>query len=66
MNERSAHLHLDGWAGRIGVPVVVVGETPKKYRIRLTCWTNLPSRRRGEAGDVVLVPKHAITFPEAA
>lgn len=53
-------LRLDGWAGRTDVPVQVVGETSKRYRIKLMHDTRLPGRREGRAGDVVLVPKYAI------
>lgn len=55
------YLNLDGWAGRNRVPVEVVEETPKRYRVKLGESCSLPSRRSGRAGDVVLVPKYAIT-----
>lgn len=56
----TATLLLDGWAGRERVPVEIVGETPKRYRVRLLAECRLPSRRRGKAGDVVLVPRYAV------
>ena len=60
MTMSNAKLLLDGWAGRSEHPVEVVEETPKRYRVKLLCDVRLPSRREGKAGDVVLVPKHAI------
>ena len=59
MNE-AAKLRLDSWAGREYVPVMIVGETPKRYRIRLLRDALLPSRRQCKAGDVVSVPKYAV------
>lgn len=53
-------LRLDGWAGRIDVPVEVVGETRTKYRITLLVSAMLPGRRLVERGETVLVPKHAV------
>jgi hypothetical protein len=57
---QSAVLLLNGWSGRSEHPIELVGETPKRYRVRLLCDVRLPSRRQGRAGDVILVPKHAI------
>lgn len=62
--ERRAWLHLCGYHGTTRTPVRIVfgGETPTRYRVRLTEDTRLPGRnRRGRAGDVVLVPKSAVT-----
>ena len=55
-----AILVLDGWAGRERIPCEVIGETPKRYRIKLQQDALLPSRRHCKAGDVVLVPKYAL------
>ena len=55
--ERPAVVHQDGWAGRTQTPVMVIGETPKRYRVR---W--LQGSYRRAAGDVTLVPKYAVTF----
>jgi len=62
MNEprRSGVLCLDGWAGRVGVPVTITGETPKYYRVILGGECLLPSRRWGKPGDRVIVPKAAV------
>ena len=57
-------LHLDGWAGRLRIPVQVIGETRTKYRVRLGSDAMLPGRRHCEAGDEVLVPKYAVTIEE--
>lgn len=53
---------LDTWAGRRYYAVEVVGETPKKFRVRILTANGitLPGRRFVEFDDVVLVPKHAI------
>lgn len=67
MTTRRGELLLDGWAGRRAYPVDVIGETPKRYRVRLLEDMPLPGRnQRGAAGDVRLVPKHAVRFGEAA
>lgn len=53
---------LDTWAGRRYYAVEVVGETPKKARIRVLTpgGVMLPGRRYVQCGEVVLVPKHGI------
>ena len=53
---------LNTWAGRHYYAVEVVGETPKKTRIRILTpgGVMLPGRRYGQRGEIVLVPKHAI------
>jgi hypothetical protein len=58
-------LCLDGWAGRVEVPVTIIGETPKRYRVILGRECRLPSRRWGNAGDTILVPKYAICVEAA-
>jgi hypothetical protein len=55
-----AKLLMDDWAGRHSVECEVIGETPKRYRIKLLADAQLPSRRSCKAGDVVLVPKYAV------
>ena len=55
-----AKLLMDDWAGRHSVECEVIGETPKRYRIKLQQDALLPSRRHCKAGDVVLVPKYAV------
>lgn len=58
-------LHLDGWAGRTKHGVLVVGETPKRYRIMSdehVDGVHLPGRRRFlPVGETALVPKCAVT-----
>jgi len=69
-NERLATLHLDGWSGRTQQPCVVVGETPKRYRIRALAGSELRLPRRGQGITIIycpgthLVPKHAIVLQE--
>jgi hypothetical protein len=69
MNEKGI-LCLDGWAGRSETPVEIVGETPKRYRIRAVQRMTLPGRARWiDAGEIVLVPKYSvrrIPAPEAS
>lgn len=56
-------LGLDGWAGYTEQPVLVVGETPRRYRIRAIAITRLAGRGRYlEAGEETLVPKTAVRF----
>ena len=57
MSERRATVPIDGWAGRYDVPVVIVGETPSRYRVRVEWDGYLPHRRYVRRGDVVLIPK---------
>ena len=53
---------MDGWSGIHKEPVEIVGETPKRYRVKLLTDTRLPGRNKsGKAGDVILVPKTAVT-----
>lgn len=58
-----ACLVLDTWAGRLRYPVEVVGETPKRLRVRILepDGVMLPSRRFAKYGEVVLVPKYAVS-----
>lgn len=53
-------LCLDGWHGRSEDRVLIVGETPKRYRIRAIEWTRLAGRRSIEVGQEALVPKRAV------
>lgn len=49
---------IDGWAGLDYIPVEVMGETPKKFRVKLLRDCQLPGRnRKGKTGQVILVPK---------
>ncbi len=59
---RQAYLHLDGWAGLRQWAVLVVGETPKRYRIRAVMDNTPLPRRRIMAGQEALVPKYAVSF----
>jgi len=60
---RKGFLCLYGWAGRSEQPVTIIGETPKRYRVR----NDQPDRIRLAGycrwlapGAVVLVPKGAV------
>lgn len=57
----SAELGLNGWAGLTWTPCLVVGETPKRYRIKAIQRMKLSGRDRWiEAGETALVPKTAL------
>lgn len=61
--ERTGYIQLDGWGGRSESKVVVIGETPKRYRIRAIARTKLAGRDRYlNAGETTLVPKRALSF----
>ncbi len=61
MIDTRTYIEIDGWTGRQKYSVVVVGETPKKYRVKLLVDTKLPGRNRwGNAGEVILVPKSVV------
>lgn len=54
-------LCLNGWGGYTETPVLVVGETPKKYRIEALMRMRLGGRYRWlYNGERTLVPKDAI------
>lgn len=55
-------LHLDGWSGHIKQPVIVVGETPKRFRIEAVGQTRLAGRGKWMAkGERALVPRFSVT-----
>lgn len=65
MKPRAAYLFTQGWAGRRKQAVVVVGETPKRYRIRGHVRVRLAGPQRWlEPGFTALVPKPSIRFIE--
>ena len=70
-NQRSAMLHTDGWGGRQSQWCLVIGETPKRYRVRALPGSELRLPLRGNGIRKIpppgsaLVPKYAITFEEA-
>lgn len=54
---------LDGWAGVWHQHVDVIGATPKRYRCKALGPTQVAGRARWkDAGDIFLVPKHAVRF----
>lgn len=54
-------LCCNSWAGYSEHPVELVGETPKRYRIRAINRTKLGGRCRWLArGEIALVPKRAV------
>lgn len=54
---------LDTWAGRRYYAIEVIGETPKKARVRILApgGVMLPGRRYVNCNEIVLVPKHALS-----
>lgn len=66
-NPRPAEVGTNGWAGQLWHPVLVIGETPKRYRITSRdgkAYTFAANRKLAE-GQSMLVPKHAVRFMEA-
>lgn len=54
-------LTLDGYGGRTATLVEIVGQTPKRLRIRAIERTRLAGRRRYlEIGETALVPTYAV------
>ena len=62
MSSETKHIVLDTWAGRRYYAVEVVGETPKKMRVRILTPGGVmrPGRRYLNCGDTLLVPKQAV------
>jgi hypothetical protein len=62
MNMAEKCVVLDTWAGRRYYAVEVIGETPKKVRIRVMMpgGVLLPKRRYVQCGEIALVPKRAV------
>jgi len=54
------YLLLDGWEGRTRQQVEVIGQTPKRYRIRAIDRTRLAGPRWLNPGETALVPKTAM------
>ena len=59
-------LHLDSYSGHSSARVEIIGETPKRYRIRAITQMRTAGRLVYlEPGQVALVPKHAISLEAA-
>lgn len=63
---RRGKVWFNSWAGRTSANVEIVGETPKRYRVRFLepksgsgMWA---CRSAASPGDVRLVPKQSVTF----
>jgi len=48
------------WAGLLHYSVEIVGETPKRLRVKLLQDAMLPGKRFVTAGSIILVPRHAV------
>ena len=62
VNSPIKYIGLDTWAGRRYYAVEVVGETPKKVRVRILTpgGVMLPGRRYVPCDGIVLVPKYSL------
>lgn len=56
-----AMLHIQSWAGRRSVPVLIVRLTPKRADVQLEADALIPGRGQMKTGDVVRVPRTALT-----
>lgn len=66
-DSREARIHMAGWSGHWSEQIIVIGETPKRYRIQAIKRIVLPGRNRFlESGERALVPKNCITFESTA
>jgi hypothetical protein len=54
---------VDGWSGIRKIKCIVIGETKRRYKVKLLESAKLPSNKIGREGDEILVPKHAVRFP---
>jgi len=61
---RPAVLSLESWAGTLRKRVEIIGETPRRYRIRVVDGYRVRGRRSFSPGDVTLVPRWAISVNE--
>ncbi len=63
MERRRAEFCFDERAGFHAVPVIVIGETPTRYRIEAIRPMRLAGRNRSlAAGETALVPRTAVRF----
>jgi hypothetical protein len=61
------YLQLDGWHGRSQQRIEIIGQTPKRVRIRAITKTRLAGRRRSlMPGETTLVPKYAVRTEAAS
>ncbi|MCA1834347.1 MAG: hypothetical protein LC750_16755 [Actinobacteria bacterium] len=59
--ERRGVLCLSGYGGNLETPIVIIGYTVAKVRIRAIARTRLAGRLRWlEPGETTLVPRHAV------
>lgn len=56
-----ALLHIQSWAGRRSVPVLIVRLTSKRADVQLEADALIPGRGQMKAGDVVRVPRTSLT-----
>ena len=58
---RRGRVHVESWAGRGTIPVLVLEATPKHYRV---LW--LESKLGKAEGGRALVPRDSVTFDQEA
>jgi hypothetical protein len=64
---KEAFLRLAGWHGTNEQRVLIVGETPKRWRIRAIVATRLAGHDRWLAeGEEILVPRSALRIPNGS
>lgn len=58
----TVRIHMTGWSCNWSSQVLLIGETPKRYRIQAIKRLRLPGRDRFlEPGESALVPKYCIS-----
>lgn len=58
---KTGYLCLNGYSGHSETEVEVIGETPKRYRIKAITRTRLAGENRWlNIGEIELVPKYAM------
>jgi hypothetical protein len=62
--ERPAFLHLHTPAGDVAEPIIVIGEAPKSWRIRVDRPTEIGGGHLLLVGREIYVPKYAVTFTD--
>jgi hypothetical protein len=56
------YLYTETWAGLRKTPVEVVRDRGTQLMVRLKKDAPLPNRKRGEAGDLALVPRSSVVL----
>ena len=62
MSTRIGYVCTESWVGTAFWRVLVLSQTPKRYRVRTLSKASLPRRGWVAVGTEVMVPKDAVTF----